>query len=199
MKIKNETIAGIVLAAGKGKRIGSNKAIVRLNGVSFLKIVTSCLQETGCSPVIVVVGSNAETVKHHTHNLNVDFVLNKNWQDGQFSSLKAGLSRLDSNVAGVLVALVDHPLVALNTYRLLLKNFRDFPNKIIIPLYNSKQGHPIILPKAIIREALQSPDNLNLREVFHHHQEMVFRLEVNDPGILKDINTITDLRRAVKY
>ena len=198
MKLKNETIAGIVLAAGEGKRIGSNKAVVKLNGVNFLKVVTSCLQEADCSPVIVVVGSNAEKVKHHTQNLNVDYVLNKNWQNGQFSSLKTGLLRLDSDVVGVLATLVDHPLVAPDTYRQLIKSFRDFPNKIVIPLYNGKQGHPVIIPKAIVREALQSPDNLNLREIFRNHQEMVLRLEVDDPGILKGINTIADLRRANK-
>lgn len=197
MKIDSGNIAGIVLAAGKGKRIGENKALLKFDGVSFLEIVLSCLRDAGCNPILVVGGSNAETVKRHTQNLGAEFELNINWRKGQFSSLKAGLSRLDLRVKGAMVVLVDHPFVTLNTYRKLLSAFGDFPNKIVMPLYNGRRGHPVIIPREIIKEVLQSPDSLNLRNIIHGHEEMIIKQEVDDSGVLRDIDTIIDLKREI--
>ena len=87
-------MAAIILAAGEGKRIGRNKALLEIGGVKSLERVVTCMREAGCDPVIVVGGAEASSVREEALRLGVRFVLNGNWRNGQFSSLKTGMSEL---------------------------------------------------------------------------------------------------------
>lgn len=190
----DKNVAGIILAAGKGERIGKNKALLKLNGISFLEIVAAGLSAAKCYPILIVGGADGGVVKNHALSLGLEFVLNKNWPAGQFSSLKAGLAGLNSNVSGTMVALVDHPLVQRQTYQELRNIFHQYTEKVIIPLYNGRKGHPIIIPARLISEVLDFPDETTLRKVLHTHREAIYIHEVDDPGILQDIDTSDDLR-----
>jgi molybdenum cofactor cytidylyltransferase len=198
MSIINKNVAGIILAAGKGERIGKNKALLKLNGISFLEIVATCLSAADCHPILVIGGADGGAVKNHALSLGLEFVLNENWQKGQFSSLRAGLSELHSNISGAVITLVDHPLVMRQTYQELRNIFHHHTEKVIIPLHNGRKGHPIIISGRIISKVLNSPDNTTLRKVIYAHQEAIYLHEVDDPGILKDIDTIDDLRAVSK-
>lgn len=188
-----DNIAGIVLAAGEGKRFGGTKALAEFDGMSFLERVSESLKHAGCAPVIVVGGADSSAVEKLCSDLDVDFVENPDWQAGQFSSLKAGLSSLKTRPAGVLIALVDHPFIEITTYVHLLEASRAHLESIIIPVYNCKRGHPVIIPMAIGDEIIVSPDSSNLREIIKKHNELVVELPVDDSGILKDIDTAADL------
>ena len=186
-------IAGIILAAGEGKRIGGNKALIEIDGTSFLEHVAGRMRQAACDPLIAVGGSNSAEVKELARRLEISFMDNENWQTGQFSSLKAGLSSLEKKAAGAMIALVDHPLVALDTYRLLNKTFQDNPGTILIPSYNGRRGHPIIIPDIIINEVLSASPESNLREIIHSHPDLIHEIPVEDPGILRDIDSKADI------
>ena len=188
-------IAGIILAAGEGKRIGKNKALLEIEGVSFLEKVFVPLKNTSCNPVIVVGGSESDKVKAEAGRLGADFVLNEKWPAGQFSSLKAGLRKLGQHTEGVIIALVDHPLVNAKTYVMLLEEFLEHGDKIILPIYAGRRGHPIIIPSDIIEEIKSAPDNSILKDIIFNHADKIYEIVVEDPGILKDIDTNSDLER----
>lgn len=191
-----DNVAGIVLAAGEGRRFGQPKALARFEGASFLERITESLKHAGCEPVVVVGGANSKEVEKHCAELDVDFVENTGWQNGQFSSLKAGLAKLDSYTGGVLVALVDHPFIEIPTYVRILEGASLHPESIIIPAFECKRGHPVVLPKALIGEISASPNSSNLREIIKKHENLIVELPVEDSGILKDIDTASDLKDA---
>ena len=189
-----DNIAGIVLAAGEGKRFGQPKALAQFEGASFLERVTESLKHAGCEAVIVVGGANSEAVEKLCADLDVDFIENANWQAGQFSSLKTGLASFDSHPPGVLVALVDHPFIKIPTYVRILDGASLHPESIVIPTYECKRGHPVVLPKSLVMEIENTPDSSNLREIIKKHDNMIVEVPVEDSGILKDIDTTSDMK-----
>jgi molybdenum cofactor cytidylyltransferase len=188
-----ENIAGIILAAGEGKRIGQNKGLLKIGGISFLEKVILPLKDAGCDPVIVVGGSQSDKVKAESLKHGAEFALNENWQSGQFSSLKAGLRQLKHDVEGAIIALADHPLVMSNTYNILMEEFLEHSDKIILPICNGRRGHPIVLPDDIIGEIKSAPDNSILKDIIFDHTDKIYETVIEDPGILKDIDTNSDL------
>jgi CTP:molybdopterin cytidylyltransferase MocA len=91
---KSEHLAGVILAAGEGKRVGRNKALLEVEDGTSLERVVTCMLSAGCDPVIVVGGAEASSVREEAFRLGVRFALNSNWRNGQFSSLKTGMSEL---------------------------------------------------------------------------------------------------------
>ncbi len=188
-----DKIAGIILAAGEGKRIGQNKGLLKIDGISFLEKVIVPLKDAGCSPVIVVGGSQSEKVKVEAIKHGAKFALNENWQSGQFSSVKAGLRQLKRDVEGAIIALVDHPLVMSNTYVILMEEFLEYSDKIILPICDGRRGHPIVLPREIIDEIISAPDDSILKDIIFSHADKIYETLVEDPGILKDIDINSDM------
>jgi CTP:molybdopterin cytidylyltransferase MocA len=194
MKSDELNIAAIVLAAGEGKRLSRTKGLIEIDGVSFLQRVVGFLKDGGVESIIVVGGANAGELKQAAENLGVDFALNTEWQTGQFSSLKIGIRSLTRRPHGLLVALVDHPLVKPQTCSKLLEAFSRNPQKVYLPVHEEKKGHPIIIPREIIKEIEISSSDSNLRQIIGKHHELVVELPVDDAGILRDIDTISDLK-----
>jgi len=252
---RNTNVAGIVLAAGEGKRIGGNKALLEVEGVKSLDRVAACMLSAGCDPVIVVGGAEGRSVKEEALRLGIRFVLNRNWQNGQFSSVKVGLGELTSvevlepdadadgpapaarrrtkmarenrpaptrgegaepgadgpapanrrgakmaggkgaatRTAGAMVALVDHPYVRKETYQVLVRTFQRSPERIIIPTHHDRRGHPVVVPREVITKIIGAPDGSTLRDIIRKHDNLVLEQAVDDAGILKDIDTHTDL------
>jgi molybdenum cofactor cytidylyltransferase len=191
-------IAAVILAAGEGKRFGGCKATAMLDGVTFLEIIAKHLQKVECEPIVVVCGRDSDKVKDEAARLEIDYAINSDWEKGQFSSLKCGLSKIKDDVCGALVTLVDHPFVAGETYALLKDGFVKRPNRIIIPVHNYRRGHPIILPRDIINQIILSPDDVTMRDIIKNHESMVVQFRCEDPGVLKDIDTKDDLEKARK-
>jgi CTP:molybdopterin cytidylyltransferase MocA len=243
-------VAGIILAAGEGKRIGRNKALLEIGGVKSLERVATCMRDAGCDPVIVVGGAEASSVREEALRLGVRLVLNGNWRNGQFSSLKTGMSELvrgeeselpsaegsapasangsalasaeglglasangsrrasergskmacgewaETQIAGAMVALVDHPFVKKETYQVLVGASERFPRKIIIPTYRGRRGHPVVVPREVITEIIGAPDGMTLRDIIREHDDLVLEQAVDDTGILKDIDSEADLNSA---
>jgi molybdenum cofactor cytidylyltransferase len=168
--------------------------LLRINGVSFLELIVGAMLDSGFAPIVVVLGAQAQAVKETFENLDVDFIINKNWHMGQFSSLKTGLVTLQPNIPGAMISLIDHPTVKKETYKLHHHVLMENLDKIILPIYQGRRGHPIVIPKKIIDEILGASDEMNLKDIIKIHSELVFEQLVDDPGILQDIDTQNDLR-----
>jgi molybdenum cofactor cytidylyltransferase len=193
---KHKRVAGVILAAGEGRRAGRNKGLLEIGGVTFIEKVAIPLREAGCEPVLVVGGADADAVQEESERLGLSFVVNENWRRGQFSSLKTGLSHLATGAAGAFVALVDHPFVADETYRALLIKFSASPGSIVVPSHGGRRGHPVLIPEQVIEEILLSPDDSTLRDIMRKHRNLIIQQEVTDSGILKDIDTLAELERS---
>jgi len=178
------SVAGLILAAGESRRMGFPKALLRYREETFLDRLAG-LFAARCSPVIVVLGAEAERIRASLHPA-ATFVVNPDWARGQTTSMQCGLRAVPPETDGVLFTLVDHPAVAPATIDALLAG----PTTALlrVPRYHGRRGHPIWFSRALIPEFLALPETGAARDVVRRHAAETDFLDVDDPGILADID-----------
>lgn len=188
-------LSGILLAAGESKRMGSPKALLPLflkefeRGDTFASFILKNLNFV-CDEVILVLGHKADLIKNSISllNLKVKIAVNKEYKKGQLSSLRVGIREVSPGCEGILLALVDHPLVRGETYKLLREKFSQEKDKIIIPTYKGKRGHPVIFSSLFFPDLLKAPLDQGARYVVGNYPEKVIHLPVEDEGVILNIN-----------
>ncbi len=190
-------ISAIILAAGKSTRMGKLKPLVRFSKQTFLETILQNFNNAGIKDVLIVLGHSADQIAKKLELPPDNFTINKNYHFGQFSSVQAGMKNLKSNCTGVFLALVDQPQIGSNVLGKIRKNFEENPDKIIIPTYNGKRGHPPVLPKWLFHEILIANPTQKTSEIIRSHPDKVYELKIGDESILWNINTKQDLERAL--
>lgn len=138
------TVAGLLLAAGAGRRYGMPKALVRHRGRLFVEHAADVLHAGGCAPVVVVLGALAADVRSTASLSGSSLVDNPEWESGMGSSLRAGLSALAATSAEAVVVLpVDTPGVTAEA----VSRFVSLasPNALARATYDGVPGHPVLL------------------------------------------------------
>lgn len=194
-------IPALVLAAGRSSRMGRAKATLPLEGDdTFLTRIVRTLLEAGVDDVVVVVGHEADTIvsDFSASGLPARFVLNQDYDRGQLSSLVAGLGVVDRpGVAGVLVTLVDVPLVSADTVRAVLDRYRRTHAPIVRPTSGSRHGHPLLIDRSLF-DALRAADpEAGAKPIVRAHASAEGDVEVADEGAFLDIDTAEEYARAV--
>ena len=189
------SVAGLILAAGESKRMGSPKALLEFRGETFLDRLTGIFSDF-CEPVVVVVGAEAGQircgVKHPERAL---FAENANYQLGQLSSMQCGLRMLPATTDGVLFTLVDHPNPQPSTIAALLEQPRP---PLAIPRCRGRRGHPIYFDAALAAEFLSIPADSQAKVVIARHLDRTRWVDVDDPGILDDVDDPAAYRRLIE-
>jgi molybdenum cofactor cytidylyltransferase len=138
-----------------------------------------------CLPVIVVLGHGAEEIRARAARPAV-FVVNPHYQTGQTGSMQCGLRAVPADAAGVLFTLVDHPAVSACTIDALLDGSPDA--LLRVPRYAGQRGHPIWFSARLIPEFLALPESGAAREVVRGHTAETEFLDLEDPGVVADID-----------
>ncbi len=186
------TLAGIILAAGESRRMGTDKALLPYAGTTFLEHLIELLLPR-VAPVIVVLGHHASEIRATLPDRSgVAIVVNSNYPSGQLSSLQTAIRALPASSQGALITLVDHPAVAASTLDLLIERFRSSGASLVIPRYQGRRGHPVLFSRAILDELAALPSTATAKQVVHAHQDDTLNEDVGDPGVLKDIDTPAD-------
>src|ERR1700686_1958340 len=148
-----------------------------------------------CDMVIVVAGKNETALRSVAYGCGASLALNPAPERGQFSSLQIGLHEVMSRGRdAAMITLVDRPPPNAATLRKLLDAFekRDRNTWAVIPEFQSKHGHPIIIGREIIQAFLRSPTTANAREIEHANQTRVAYVPVDDSRVTVNINTPED-------
>jgi molybdenum cofactor cytidylyltransferase len=191
-------LSALVLAAGTSKRMGTLlKALLPVNGRTFLEKIVDDLSRTECGELIVVLGAEREKILERTILSPARVVINEDWESGQLSSLRAGIRECAPESEGVLFTLVDHPLVRESTYVSIIEAWKTNKDMVVIPAYKGRRGHPALFPHALYSRLLYDPLPDGARGVFRDGKSPLRQIEVNDPGILLDIDTLQDYKRYV--
>ena len=175
--------------------MGFPKALLTYRGETFLDRLVR-LFEPHCAPIIVVLGAGAEEIRTRAQR-PATFVVNANYRSGQTSSMQAGLRAVPEDCAGVLFTLVDHPAVAPATIAALLDGSGSGA-LVRVPRRSGERGHPIWFSRELIGEFLALGENGAAREVVRSHTAETQFVEVDDPGILADIDDAEAYRSLVE-
>ena len=185
--------AGIILAAGESSRMGRDKALLEYRGTTFLGHLISVLQPR-VDPLIVVLGHHAEAIRE-SMAAGPHVVMNPDYQRGMLSSLQAGIRALPAEAEAALFTLVDHPAVAESTVDRLLAALCDCGKPLVIPCYGDRRGHPVIAARSVLDEMVVLPADASPKDVIHAHRLDTTFIDVDDPGILRDIDLPSDYEK----
>ncbi len=184
---KPQRIEGIVLAAGLSSRAPAFKPTLLFEGKALLQHTVERMKEF-CSKVFVVGGYRvADVIALTEHMDGVEVVINKNFARGMFSSVQTGVQYVTGDRFFLIPG--DMPLVTASTYRLLLQH----PGEIVIPTYQERKGHPVLLATSLAEQVLREPRDSNLGIFIRRHGYVTVAVE--DNGILVDIDTAADYKK----
>lgn len=183
-------VAGLLLAAGAGRRMGGPKALVEVDGEPLVERGIRLLLDGGCDPVVVVVGSSAEQVRPLCTGARV--VEAADWDTGMGASLRAGLAALPAAVACV-VALVDQPRVtAVAVQR--LRAAHDAGAVAAVATYAGRRRNPVLLDRSTwpgVTAAATGDEGA--RGWLWAHPQLVVEVDCTDAGAPDDLDTPKDL------
>jgi CTP:molybdopterin cytidylyltransferase MocA len=185
--VSTESYACVIPAAGAGVRFGAPKASAEIEpGVRFLDRVVALAVESGADPVVAVV---APGVRVPSPALSVD----GSAKGDQLASLRRGLARLAStSVRGTLLWPVDHPYVAVTTARALIDGHRRSGSPIVVPIFEGRRGHPVLFARETWLDLMTAADG-GARSVVQRYGALVLEVAVDDPNVLRDVDTRADL------
>lgn len=195
------TVAGLVLAAGQGARLGGRpKSLLRLDGVPLLQRVVAALAGAGIADVTVVTGFHAAQIVPLLDTLPVRAVHNPQPQHGQTSSLRLGLAAVSPSVSAIVVALADQPLIEAADVVALLDAWRARPDAIdvLFPQVHGQRGNPVILSAAVRDDLLSASPSFSARDWQAAHPQRCRPWVTDNRHYRVDIDTTEDLERFAR-
>ena len=164
--------------------MGSPKALLPFKGQTFLTRLIATF-EPECDKVVVVLGHNADVIRPALTGTSAHIVVNPSPEQGQLTSLQTGLKAVQ-DTDYIFFTPVDYPAIDPATVRTLrTQTPADGP---VVPQNQGRHGHPVLIPVSIARELLALPQSETARTVMHRHIPNTRYIEVDDPGILLDVD-----------
>lgn len=187
-------INAIVLAAGRSKRMGKPKPLLRFGNTTFLEQIISVLKLSDVDRVTVVLGAEAQAIEKSIDLSGTDVVVNKDYRKGQLSSLIAGLKNTPNQTDAILVCLVDNPFITKIVVNRVISKFKETNSPIVVPVFNKKRGHPTLFSRSLFKELRNAPLKEGARGVIHSNEEKVLELKMRESKILVSIDTPEDYK-----
>jgi CTP:molybdopterin cytidylyltransferase MocA len=207
-------VVGIVLAAGASSRMGRPKALLTVQGRSFLARILAAQTEAGIGQVVLVTGVHDEVIRQHVAEVRVrvpvELVTNPDPTQGQLSSLLLALDAAEramsrgvtggatpGGVEAILVWPVDFPLVRPATVRALLAA-ANAGAPVVRPVFAGRHGHPVLFARRFFPALRAAPPDQGARAVVRALGTEVCDVEVADAGVCEDIDTPEEYARVLR-
>lgn len=193
-------VAGILLAAGVARRMGSAKVLLPWHSRPLIRHLAEVALASGLAEVIVVVGHRADEVAAALRDLPVRVVHNAAYADGQSTSLRAGLAAVNEHAVAALVLLADQPLLTSEVIDALLATFQATAAPIVAACAAGRRGNPVLFARELFSELATIGGDEGARSVIAAHRKGLRCVEV-DEAVLADVDTPEEyeaLRRSLE-
>jgi len=185
-------IWAIILAAGESKRMQVPKMLLPFHGKTMIERVIGNVTGSEVFHTLVVLGSNRDEILGSISHLPVTHCFNENYRNGMLSSVQCGFKNLPADFDAVLVFPGDQPFIEPDIINLVIRSFRETGRGIVIPVYEKKRGHPLLISSRYKDVIGTLDENEGLRSLTELYREDVLEVKTNSPGILKDFDTRED-------
>jgi len=185
----------VILAAGKSTRTpGRNKLLAKVEGVPMIRRVVQTALSSKVDEVIVVVGWEEEKIRSAIAGINCKVTLNRNFELGQSSSVKAGLAEINEASSAVLILPGDVAKIETKSINLVIEKYDRDGYLIVVAGHEGRSGHPILFDKKLFPEIEHiSEETFGLKAVVKKHQGEVYLVETGSTHVLRDFDTSKDL------
>lgn len=173
--------------------MGTPKQLLRIDGETILERTLRNVRASDVSEIILVLGHEADEVQKTIAMQGLKVVINPNYQQGMGTSLRSGLAAVSADATAALIVLADQPWISSETFNRLIKTRQEHRPQIIIPMYRGFRGNPVLLDRSVFDDVQALQGDVGCRGIFGDHTEDIFKLSVDDLGILLDIDSQDDL------
>jgi molybdenum cofactor cytidylyltransferase len=188
----------IILAAGSSTRMGSQKMLLPFGESTILETVIQNILDSSIDSVLVVLGANHQEILKVIEPLPVEVCINTKHLSGMLSSVICGFNALPDDTGTVLIFLGDQPGIFPHVTNSIIDAYNESLHGIVIPVTEYRRGHPLLVDFKYKREIERLDLEKGLRTLMHLFPEDVLEVEVDEPGILVDIDTPEDYSKANK-
>ncbi|BCZ46477.1 molybdopterin-guanine dinucleotide biosynthesis protein MobA [Clostridium gelidum] len=188
-----KSYAAIILAAGYSSRMGDFKPLMDLGGKNSLQRCINLFKNAGINDIIVVTGYQNNRIEEMLTD-DIRTVVNNKYNEGMFSSIKAGAKVLSKNTDAFFLLPVDIASVKVHTIEKMIGTYEKIQDGILFPTFNEEKGHPTLISCSLVEEILMKNPEGGLREILSEHKEQWYYEETADRGILLDMDTKEDVK-----
>ncbi|HUX95435.1 MAG TPA: nucleotidyltransferase family protein [Bacteroidales bacterium] len=190
-------ICAIILAAGESKRMGSPKMLLDFSGFSMIETVIRNVRESSVDDIVVVLGAYRDEIQKIVNNTGIKSCYNDIYKEGMLSSVQCGFRNIPERTEAVLVFQGDQPLITSEVADIVINEFKRTGKGIIIPVYNKKRGHPLLIAHKYFEEVGNLDPQRGLRSLSEIFSEDVKEVSVKEAGILRDFDTFDQYKKAI--
>jgi molybdenum cofactor cytidylyltransferase len=191
-------ICAIVLAAGRSVRMGTQKLLLPYGGTTVIGRVVDAVVGAAVERTVVVTGADHERVAEALAGRDVVLVRNPDGEGDMLSSVRCGVAAVPGECEAAMVVLGDQPSISAGLIEKLVRAYRGAGRGIAVPTYEGRRGHPVLFSRRYFGEVMTGFEGEGLRGLLLAHPEDVLEVAAATSGVLVDIDTPEDYRRAVE-
>lgn len=196
LSFDKSSIGAIILAAGQGRRCGTNKLLMedKSGEPLFMKSVKAAITSEA-KPVFVVTGENHDEIEEYLKNYDVNVVYNRSFEMGVQSSINTGIKSIPASCDGVILFPADMPNITAQDLNKLIAKFDKNKEKAICVFTNKGvKNNPILWSKSLYQKAQIIPENAHMRAVLMEHNDYIKNIEIKDEKKFLDVNFPSQLK-----
>jgi len=190
-------LAAVIHSGGASRRMGAPKALLSYQGRPFLEHLLDVARHPKIGVRRIVLGADAEPVAKEVNLSSDEIVINDQWKKGQLSSIQAALRSLPPQTDGVILFLIDHPLISSTLVGELVESFYSSSKPIVLPVYEGRRGHPVIFSSALYQELMDAPLETGARSVVWAHAGEVQIVQTSEEGCVLNLNDPDTMKKAL--
>jgi molybdenum cofactor cytidylyltransferase len=194
-------ISGILLAAGESKRMqGAFKPLLKWGKRTVIGECVHQMRNSQLADIIVVLGHRESEIRPRLAGTGVQYAINRNYTEGMLTSVKVGVEMISPNADAFLLALVDQPMIKADLINRVIEAYGNNDQGIVVPTYQGRRGHPVIISTDYIDDILQFDDKAGggLRDFISAHRDDCLEVPVETPAVTEDIDLPEDYERLSK-